>query len=117
MLETTGCHGVAVGRAAQGNPWIFREIAAALRGEAVPSPTPMERARMALRHFELEVQLFGEKRGVLEMRKHIAWYVHGMQGASRFREAINRLDDADAVQAALLRFASEQGESEASHNK
>ena len=108
MLEETGCDGVIVGRAAQGNPWIFREIAAALRGETAAPPTPVERAEMALRHFELEVRLFGEKRGVLEMRKHIAWYVHGMKGASRFRDRINLLGSAEEVRDALMAFAASQ---------
>ena len=108
MLAETGCDGVIVGRAAQGNPWIFREIAGALRGETVAPPTPRERADMAVRHFRLEVGLFGEKRGVLEMRKHIAWYVHGMKGAARFRESVNTLERPDQVLDALRAFAEEQ---------
>lgn len=112
MLRETGCDGVIVGRAAQGNPWLFREIAAALRGETAAPPTPEERAAMAMRHFDLEVSLFGEKRGVLEMRKHITWYVHGMKGASKFRESVNLLQNADDVKAALLAFAESQGASE-----
>ena len=110
MREQTGCDGVIVGRAAQGNPWIFREIAAAMRGENAPPPTPGERASMAIRHFRLETELFGEKRGVLEMRKHIAWYVHGMKGAARFREEINALEDPDEVLDALAAFAETQEE-------
>ena len=101
MLEETGCDAVIVGRAAQGNPWIFREIAAAMQGRTVPSPTPAERVDMAARHFQLEAQLYGEKLAVLQMRKHIAWYVHGMKGASRFREHINQLTTAEAVLEAL----------------
>lgn len=108
MLDETGCDGVIVGRAAQGNPWIFREIAAALRGETAAPPTPRERVAMALRHYELEVRLYGEKRGMLEMRKHIAWYVHGMKGASRFRDAINLMQSADDVVNALRDFAENQ---------
>ena len=108
MIDQTGCDGVIVGRAAQGNPWVFREIAAALRGEAAPPPTPSERVDMALRHFELETRLFGEKLAVLQMRKHIAWYVHGMKGATRFREKINLLSDADQVAEALKAFALSQ---------
>lgn len=108
MLDETGCDGVIVGRAAQGNPWIFREIAAALRGETAAPPTPRERVAMALRHYELEVQLYGEKRGILEMRKHIAWYVHGMKGASRFRDTINLMQSADDVMNALRDFAANQ---------
>ena len=108
MMEETGCDGIIVGRAAQGNPWVFREIAAALRGEAAPTPTPQERVETALRHFELEIQLFGERCGMLQMRKHIAWYVHGMKGATRFRDRINLMQSADEVAAALREFAADQ---------
>lgn len=107
MMEETGCDAVIVGRAAQGNPWIFREIAAAMRGEGAPPPTPSERVAMAARHFELERQLYGEKLAVLQMRKHIAWYVHGMKGASRFRERINQMNSAAEVLAALGDYAEE----------
>ena len=105
MMDETGCDAVIVGRAAQGNPWIFREIAAAMQGKAVPPPTPQERVQMATRHFQLEAQLYGEKLAVLQMRKHIAWYVHGMKGASRFRERINQLNSTEAVLAALKAYA------------
>ncbi len=105
MLEQTGCDAVIVGRGSQGNPWIFREIAAALRGEPAPPVTSQERVEMAVRHFELEQQLFGEKLAVLQMRKHIAWYVHGMPGASRFRESINKMNGAAEVITALREYA------------
>ena len=108
MLDETGCDAVMVGRAAQGNPWIFREIAAAMRGKAAPPPTPAERVEMAARHFRLEEQLYGEKLAVLQMRKHIAWYVHGMNGASRFRERINRMNSGEAVLDALREYANEE---------
>ena len=101
MMDETGCDAVIVGRAARGNPWIFREIAAAMRGKEVPPPTPEERVEMAVRHFQLEAQLYGEKLAVLQMRKHIAWYVQGMKGASRFRERINQMNTAEEVLAAL----------------
>ena len=100
MLDETGCDAVIVGRTAQGNPWIFREIAAAMKGEEAMPP-------MAARHFELEQQLYGEKLAVLQMRKHIAWYVHGMKGASRFRERINQMNSAAEVLAALRNYAEE----------
>ena len=107
MLDETGCDGVLVGRAAQGNPWIFREIRAALAGETAAETTNRERIETALRHFELEMQLHGERGGLLEMRKHIAWYVHGMRGAAKFRERVNRLEKPDEVRAALVEFARE----------
>lgn len=108
MMDETGCDGVIVGRAAEGNPWIFREIAAAFKGERIAPPTPQERVDMALRHYDLEMKLFGERRGMLEMRKHIAWYMFGMRGASKFRERINTMDDAQQVISALREFAKYQ---------
>ena len=110
MLDETGCDAVIVGRAAQGNPWVFRAIAAAMQGRIAPPPTPCERVDMAIRHFELERQLFGDTAAVLQMRKHIAWYVHGLRGASRFRERVNRMYGAEAVLEALGAFKAEQEE-------
>ena len=105
MINETGCDGVIVGRAAQGNPWLFAEIRAAILGETWNPPTASERAEMALRHFDLETRLHGDKKGLLEMRKHIAWYVAGLPGASKFRETINTMAGADAVKDALRDFA------------
>ena len=108
MLDETGCDGVIVGRAAQGNPWVFREIRAALRGEFIAPPTPEARVEMALRHYALEIDLYGPRRALLEMRKHIAWYVSGMRGASRFREQINAMSSVDQAMQALRDFALKQ---------
>lgn len=108
MIDETGCDAVIVGRAAQGNPWIFAEIAAALRGEGWTPPTPQARVEMAMKHYQFEIELFGEKLALLEMRKHIAWYVHGMRGASHFRETINTMGDVPSVLHALEDFMAEQ---------
>jgi len=108
MIKETGCDGVIIGRAAQGNPWIFREVAAALDGRKSAPPTPDERVEMALRHFDLEIQLYGERKALLEMRKHIAWYMFGMRGASKFRERVNTMESVSAVQEALREFALSQ---------
>ena len=110
MIDETGCDAVLVARACEGNPWIFREIKAALEGRECPPPTGRERIEMALRHFALEAQLHGERGGLLEMRKHIAWYIHGMRGAAKFRVRINTLEEAEAVCAALREFAEEAEE-------
>ena len=104
MIDETGCDAVMVARAAEGNPWLFAEILAAIEGREYTQPTPKERVNMALRHFELEAQLHGEKGGMLEMRKHIAWYICGMRGAARFREKVNTLTDADEVRNVLMEF-------------
>ncbi|NPV72931.1 MAG: tRNA dihydrouridine synthase DusB [Pelotomaculum sp.] len=91
MLEQTGCDGVMIGRAALGNPWIFRRTVHFLKtGELLPGPTPAEKAAMALRHLDLLVEFKGEKVAVWEMRKHAAWYMKGLRGAARLREQVNR---------------------------
>lgn len=111
MLEETGCDAVLVARACEGNPWIFREIRCALEGRSCEPPTRQERIETVLRHFELEEKLHGLRGGLLEMRKHIAWYIHGMHGAARFRESINTMEDGQAVREALIAFAAaEDGE-------
>ncbi|GGJ13870.1 tRNA-dihydrouridine synthase [Alicyclobacillus cellulosilyticus] len=93
MLEETGCDAVMVGRAALGNPWIFREIAHYLRtGEKLPPPTPAERVEVAIRHLHLLVEYKGEYIGVREMRKHAGWYLKGLPGAAQIREAINQAE-------------------------
>ena len=107
MMEETGCDAVLVGRAARGDPWIFASILSALRGEEWRGPTVGERVDMILRHFELETRLHGERMGLLEMRKHIAWYISGLPGASRFREAVNRMGSGEQVREALMAFAAQ----------
>ena len=105
MLHETGCDRVIVGRAAEGNPWIFREIRAALTGEAYSPPAFAERMATALRHLDLAVVLYGEKKGVLEMRKHVAWYITGVPGAAKLREGVNGVCEAEEVRELLMRYA------------
>ncbi len=101
MIRETGCAGVMVGRAAEGNPWIFSEIRASFRGEAYEKPAFGERARMAIRHLDQEIAMRGERSAVLMMRGHIAWYLSGEKGSARLRAEINQLTDAEAVRRAL----------------
>jgi len=91
MRAETGCDAVMIGRAALGNPWLFREIAAGLSGGASPGPPSIEE-RLALveRHLLLVVEDRGPRRGVREMRKHFAWYLKGMRGARGLRQRVNR---------------------------
>lgn len=107
MLDETGCDGVLIARAAQGNPWLFREVKAAMEGEDCPPVTGRERVEMALRHLDLEVQLHGERGGVLEMRKHISWYVAGMRNSAQFRQKVTVLEGSDNVRNALHEFLRE----------
>ena len=82
------CDGIMVARGAQGNPWIFAEILAAIEGKAYTPPTFEERFEVALEHARGLVQEKGERVGVSESRKHLAWYLHGMRGAAIARNAV-----------------------------
>ena len=85
MYEETGCDGIMIARGAQGNPWIFEEILHAMEGRAYTPPTHEERLQIALEHAKWLVEDKGERIGVAESRKHMAWYLHGMRGASTAR--------------------------------
>ena len=91
MKEETGCDGVAVGRAALGNPWLFAEIAAAARGEVFTPPTGQERKREAFRLAEAVVADEGE-RAIRECRGRVGWFLRGMRGGAALRAAANRAD-------------------------
>ena len=98
LLEQTGCDGVMIGRAAQGNPWIFREVVSYLNTGAVPAPpTNAEKRELILRHAALQLQYKGEYTGVREMRKHLSWYTVGMPNSARFRQAINSMESMDEL--------------------
>lgn len=93
MMEQTGCDGVLVGRAARGNPWIFREILAAMKGEAKPQrPDRQALYEMILRHAGLLAEYKGEYTAVREMRKHVAWYSTGLPHAAGMRRKINEME-------------------------
>lgn len=99
MLRQTGCDGVMVGRAARGNPWIFREIAAYLAdGTILPPKTKTECKEMMLRHARLQLQYKGEYTGVREMRKHISWYTAGMPHSAKLREQVNAVETFAALE-------------------
>ena len=93
LMEETGCDGVMIGRAARGNPWIFREILAAMKGEAKPQrPDRQALYEMILRHAGLLAEYKGEYTAVREMRKHVAWYSTGLPHAAGLRRKINEME-------------------------
>ena len=109
MMEETGCDAVMIGRAALGNPWVFREVAAALRGDPPPAPPSLEeRLAMAARHAELVIADRRERVGVREMRKHFAWYLKAMPGARALRDRANRAATEDELLAVLAAAAGAQ---------
>lgn len=98
MMDQTGCDFVMVGRGALGNPWIFRELNAAWRGEEIPAPpTIEEKKEMFIRHFNAVKDFKGEHVAVREMRKFTGWYFKGVPGSAAFRGKVNQITDADLL--------------------
>ena len=93
MLHMTGCDGVMVGRAARGNPWLFRRIEAYLRdGTKLAPPGREEVKQMILRHAQLQLETKGEYTGIREMRKHVSWYTAGMPHSAGLRRSVNMVE-------------------------
>ncbi|MBI5244368.1 MAG: tRNA dihydrouridine synthase DusB [Elusimicrobia bacterium] len=90
LREASSCDGVMIGRGALGNPWLYREARAALKGEAPRTEKPSldDRRSVALEHLELEVRFEGERRAALNMRRIAAWYFPGFPGAAAFRAGV-----------------------------
>lgn len=92
MLDETNCDGLMIARGAEGNPWIFGEIMAAIDGKSWSPPSPVERMRVAIRQLDFMVEDKGDRMGTLEARKHLAWYLKGFDGAPALRDRINRTE-------------------------
>jgi nifR3 family TIM-barrel protein len=103
LLDETGCDGVMVGRAARGNPWIFREISTYLETGMLPERPTMEEVReMMLRHARMQIEYKGDYVGIREMRKHISWYTAGYPGSAKLRGAINQVETYEELEQLLL---------------
>ena len=88
MVATTGCDGVVVGRGCLGRPWLFGELQAAFRGEPLPEGPPLgEVAAIMRRHAELLTEHYDEHKGLRDLRKHMAWYLHGFPVGSTLRRS------------------------------
>lgn len=93
LLRETGCDGIMIGRAAQGNPWLFGQITHYLdTGELLPKPELSEVKEMILRHARLQLKYKGEYTGIREMRKHVAWYTAGYPHSARLRASVNEIE-------------------------
>ncbi len=105
VLRLTGADAIMIGRAAQGRPWIFREIQHFLTsGEYLPAPRIAEICSVLVQHLQELYALYGEQAGVRVARKHVGWYVRGLTGASEFRHAMNKLETAQTQVAAVEDF-------------
>jgi nifR3 family TIM-barrel protein len=99
MIEETGVDGIAIGRGAKGDPWLFREIRSYLQdGTIPPRPTAHEVGQMILEHLALELSYKPEHVAVREMRKHVAWYTAGLPGSAALRRQVNEIETAAALE-------------------
>lgn len=114
MLEQTGCDAVMIGRAALGNPWVFREIGAYLTEECriLPPPGAYEKMLVMMRHIDLICAYKGERRAMNEARKHVAWYLRGMRGAAEFRRRAGFLETRAQLSALVRDILAAQAEGE-----
>ena len=98
MLSETGCDMVMIGRGALGNPWIFRDLDCAYRGEPLPpAPTQEEKKAMMIRHLDMLAAFKGETTGVREFRKFVVYYTKGMRGSARVRREVNYADSVERM--------------------
>jgi nifR3 family TIM-barrel protein len=104
MMEITGCDGVAIGRGALGNPWLYAGIRDVLAGRKPALPSFEEKKRVALEHIRLEVQYEGEKMGVLRSRKIAAWYFKGCPNVAHLRNKTNRASSLKEMTALILDY-------------
>lgn len=110
MIEETDCDGVMIARGAQGNPWIFEEIRCAMDGAPYQPPSTEERLSLALEHARDLVREKGERTGIAESRKHMAWYTHGVRGSSAARARLMTVNSISEIEMILSQLLETSGE-------
>lgn len=102
IKKETGCDSVMIGRAAKGNPWIFKEIKHYLKtGQTISRPSVTEIRDMMLRHAKMMIEYKGEYTGIHEMRKHVAWYTQGLKDSSKLRANINQVESYEVMESLI----------------
>ena len=102
LLDSTGCDGVMIGRAARGNLWLFHRVAEYLEtGKLLDKPSGEEIKAMMLRHARMQVACKGDYTGIREMRKHISWYTTGLPGSAKLRGKINSVESLQEMEELL----------------
>lgn len=104
MLEETGCDGVAVGRGAQGNPWVFEQIRDVFAGKPIREPSGEEKLAVLMRHAQMLAALKCEEIAVKEMRRHVVCYVRGMRDAARVRTKVNAVSTLHELEELMSAF-------------
>lgn len=111
-MKDYGVDGIMIGRGAMGNPWIFRDLNALSSGQEIREITAEERLETIRLHYRMMLEWKPEYIAVREMRKHIAWYLHGIRGASKMRVQINHIESADEALEVVRQFLEEGTEEE-----
>ena len=104
MFKQTNVDGIMIGRAALGNPWIFREIISYLKNEEIKEVSKEEKLDTMIKHINLEVEQKGEEIGIKELRKHICAYIKNLPNSASLREKINRIDRKDELISCLTEY-------------
>ncbi len=104
LLEQSGCDAVSIGRGSLGNPWIFRRILNLMNGKEDDVPSNEEIIKMATRHLNMTCDFKGDRVGVREMRKHLAWYLKGMRNSNEIKNKINTIEDRIQMEKILLDY-------------
>jgi len=105
LFDYTGCDAIMIGRAAQGNPWIFKRVIHYLEtGEILPQPDIDEKVNTAVKHLNMLVDYKGEYIGVREMRKHLGWYTKGLRNSAALRVMINKVESKEEMKKLILNF-------------
>jgi tRNA-dihydrouridine synthase B len=104
MFEITNCDAIMIGRGSNGNPWVFREVINFLKNnEVITKPGLEEKLNIILKHLDMSIKFKGEYTAVREMRKHLAWYLKGIQNASTIKNNINKIEDIDELKKLLVK--------------
>ena len=109
-MKETDVDGIMIGRGSLGNPWLFRQIRQAMKGQIPDEVTLKERSDMIRHHYQKMLETRPEKIAIREMRKHIGWYIHGLRGSAKVRNAVNHCEKSGDVFALLDQFFLETAE-------
>ncbi len=105
IFKKTNCDGIMIGRGALGNPWIFREVRCFINtGSKISPPDTTERLRTMLLHLNKAISYHGERLGVLEMRKHLAWYLKGLPHSAPVKNALQQCKDVGSIEEILENY-------------
>lgn len=105
LVKETGCDGIMIGRAVQGNPWLFSRILHYQQtGELLPGPGMEEIKEMILRHAKVQLEYKGNYTGMREMRKHVAWYTTGMPHSASVRRMVNEVESYEQLEELVSRM-------------